>query len=366
MSFDLSKASNAERRAMEDRCSDNLLGSQGFMTLMTKICTPVKIQNDTMTTYPGLEGIRTAHSRKVGRSIKLQDVTVRPKTIQAQDLENSFSISRKQVQRWQGIDDPINAITMEVANAWVATIELALIEYMTDNLGYWDILDGNTDILGFDGKATFATDHYDGVLSNTTASSGVGPANVKKDFYTIWRQLFSANKPGSNRKFWGSTTMAELDIVFWYPLEMEDVMANVFGAEQFVTIVDGVPFNAPSQNILAKEGYIGKPTMIPSGYLSELSDNTWYVIFSNKGIAPGTAAFDFYFNPYTDPEVNKTAPNEITFGDVTGTGANMFCMEYLGQGTPNWVNDYKAIISGKTTAVPFISQPYRVGRVLGA
>ena len=365
--IDVSLLSPSERIAASKELTMNMRGHGSAIDFMQRIAGSKKTNGNSEVVTPGLEGMGLAKNRSRGNPITLKSLKIRKKVLELQDMDNSYGVSRYDIRTLDNIVDAMEEISTNLVPAWSDTIHAGIVEYMTANAGQWGVLDPGTDILGADGLGTFNAAKYDGALNNTFAQTGTTIANITDDFWNLFNQLKKAKIPGTDRFFWGSASLKDLDITILFPTELNEVIHQVFGAEMFLTTSGGVTYNSPSTNMLAKEGFIGKPSLIPSSYLSEISTTAWYVFFSAKNAAPGTQAFSLFFNPdYSTSQNDNKTSKDITFGNfdkTQKTGGDFFNLQYLGEGSDSWVKEDLAVITSKTSLAIFCGQPYRCGRI---
>lgn len=372
--IDLSNLSQNERKGLQNTLNKNLYGHKRTVDVLTKIGQPFSVNGRAHDTYPGWMGQDLGKFRPEGRSITIQDVYTKSFTARLQDFDASWSMPRWSIQASEPFANVVQELQENLFPIIADTLLAGLTEYITENPHKWEVLDPNTNLTGYDGQVAYSNLH-DGNTDNLISGTNTTPAGIKYDVYQGINALLSAKIPGTNRYYWAGLNIDDCELVIMHPVALNEVMRDTFTTDTWPAFISLNSYNAPIDNVLSKMNKGGRPQLIANPFLDEISTQDWYVFLTSKAISPSSQAFVYWFNtnqtmtPNSSEQLRKGS--EIVIGQAQGDptanpptkSGGIFTVEMLGPGSDSWVRNNVAVISAKSTWVPFIANYYRTFKV---
>jgi len=365
--IDISGMTATEIKSMVSGLNNAFWGSKINLNFLTKLCGVKKTNGLSFTNSPGWAGLDIAQHRAKGAAITERDIFTYKKTITLEAKDASWNFGMDDLAEVEPIGDTVSEVTSKINPLWGDTIHAGFVEFITNNAGQFGVLSSGYSCLGYDAAALYANSHYGGVLDNIAPYTGATPPDVENDFWVAWKQLRAAKIPGTNRYFWAGVALADCQPVIMFPPELEEVMNNVFGAEQYMTMSQGTAYNSPQSNVLADGTVLNKPILIPSPYLTDISTTQWYVFLADMSCSPSEQPVQIVFNPFKSSKGQRGEAIrngvDVGFGDNGNGLGDLFSLAFLGEGSEVWIRESKAVLASKTNMGFLAHNPYRTIRI---
>jgi len=361
--IDLAKLTIPEQKAMKDELNRTFDGSRKVNDVLNGIGQARIATGTGVTVYPGWAGIGHARYLPPGEQIRPRHLELYKQNIEFIPLSNSFDFTAKQLKQTQPFTDVKSEVNGLMADNWGKTLYYAMIEYITNNPGQWNILDSDYSTNGFDGLPLYDNSHFpdaDGTaqLDNSITQTGIDAPSIEKDFWTAIAQLDEGKIPGTDFYYWEGVDDYDLDVYILYPTNLNEVMKKVFTADMFPAFIAGSSYNSPITNIIAKNA---RPVLIKSAALKSISSTAWYIFLTSRSASTSPMAIQFFFSP--DPIEAGKVGTEFK-GEIKFTSKSIVEYHYLGKNSEYYVqNNGKVLLASSTWLGIHGTNPYRTAKI---